>query len=250
MLHPGYGFLSERPELAAQCAAAGLRFAGPGPDALALFGDKAAARARARALGVPVLAGTGVDPPPEQVLALLREHGAVMVKAVAGGGGRGLRPVTREAQLTGAQLTEAQLTETLRRCASEAAAAFGDGRIYAEQLLPRARHVEVQLIGDGTGAVAVLGDRDCSLQRRRQKLVEIAPAGVSDAIRARLAKAAAELIGSAATPAWPPPNSWSRTTRSLFSRSTPGCRSSTRSPNRSPGWTWSSSGCASRTALC
>ena len=259
-LHPGYGFLSERPELPARCAAAGLRFAGPGPEALTLFGDKTAARARARALGVPVLAGTGVDPPAEQVLALLREHGGVMVKAVAGGGGRGLRPVTREAQLTGAQLTGAQLTgaqltearliETLRRCASEAAAAFGDGRIYAEQLLPRARHVEVQLIGDGTGAVAVLGDRDCSLQRRRQKLVEIAPAGVSDAIRARLAKAAAELIGSAATPAWPPPNSWSRTTRSLFSRSTPGCRSSTRSPNRSPGWTWSSSGCASRTALC
>ena len=192
MLHPGYGFLSERPELAVRCAAAGLRFAGPGPDALALFGDKAAARARARELGVPVLAGTGVEPAPGQVLALLREHGAVMVKAVAGGGGRGLRPVTRAEDLA-----EAQITETLRRCASEAAAAFGDGRIYAEQMLTRARHVEVQLIGDGTGAVAVLGDRDCSVQRRRQKLVEIAPATVSDAVRARLAEAAAALIGSA-----------------------------------------------------
>ncbi len=192
MLHPGYGFLSERPELAARCAVAGMRFAGPGPEALALFGDKAAARARARELGVPVLAGTGVDPSPGQVLALAREHGAVMVKAVAGGGGRGLRPVTDEAGLA-----EAQLADTMRRCASEAAAAFGDGRIYAERLLPRARHVEVQLIGDGTGAVAVLGDRDCSLQRRRQKLVEIAPAAVSDAIRARLAGAAAALIGSA-----------------------------------------------------
>jgi acetyl/propionyl-CoA carboxylase alpha subunit/acetyl-CoA carboxylase carboxyltransferase component len=192
MLHPGYGFLSERPELAAQCAAAGLRFAGPGPDALALFGDKAAARARARELDVPVLAGTGIDPSPEQVLALLREHGAVMIKAVAGGGGRGLRPVTGEDGLA-----DAQIIETMRRCASEATAAFGDGRIYAERLLPRARHVEVQLIGDGTGAVAVLGDRDCSLQRRRQKLVEIAPATVSDAVRARLAKAAAALIGSA-----------------------------------------------------
>ena len=192
MLHPGYGFLSERPELAARCAAAGMRFAGPGPEALALFGDKAAARARARELGVPVLAGTGVDPSPGQVLALAREHGAVMVKAVAGGGGRGLRPVTDEAGLA-----EAQLADAMRRCASEAAAAFGDGRIYAERLLPRARHVEVQLIGDGTGAVAVLGDRDCSLQRRRQKLVEIAPAAVSDAVRARLAGAAAALIGSA-----------------------------------------------------
>jgi len=202
MLHPGYGFLSERPELAARCATAGLRFAGPGPDALALFGDKAAARARARELGVPVLAGTGIDPTPEQVLALLREHGAVMIKAVAGGGGRGLRPVTSEdglvdAQIIETQIIETQIIETLRRCASEAAAAFGDGRIYAERLLPRARHIEVQLIGDGTGDVAVLGDRDCSLQRRRQKLVEIAPAAVSDAVRARLAEAAAALTGSA-----------------------------------------------------
>jgi acetyl/propionyl-CoA carboxylase alpha subunit/acetyl-CoA carboxylase carboxyltransferase component len=192
MLHPGYGFLSERPELAARCAVAGLRFAGPRPETLALFGDKAAARARARELGVPVLAGTGVDPSPGQVLALAREHGAVMVKAVAGGGGRGLRPVPGEAGLT-----EARLAETMRRCASEAAAAFGDNRIYAERLLPRARHVEVQLIGDGTGAVAVLGDRDCSLQRRRQKLVEIAPAVLTDEVRARLSAAAETLARSA-----------------------------------------------------
>ena len=183
MVHPGYGFLSERPELAARCAAAGLRFAGPGPEALALFGDKAAARARARELGVPVLAGTGIDPEPGQVLALLREHGAVMIKAVAGGGGRGLRPVSREEDLA----------EAMRRCASEAAAAFGDGRVYAERLLPRARHVEVQVAGDGTGAVAVLGDRDCSLQRRRQKLVEIAPAALTGEVRARLSAAAAKL---------------------------------------------------------
>ncbi|HMH37230.1 MAG TPA: biotin carboxylase N-terminal domain-containing protein, partial [Streptosporangiaceae bacterium] len=191
MLHPGYGFLSERPELAVRCAAVGLRFAGPGAEALALFGDKAAARARAWELGVPVLAGTGADPSPGQVLALLREHGAVMVKAVAGGGGRGLRPVTD------AGLAEALLADTMRRCASEAAAAFGDGRIYAERLLPRARHVEVQLIGDGTGAVAVLGDRDCSLQRRRQKLIEIAPAALADEVRARLSAAAAALVRSA-----------------------------------------------------
>ena len=192
MLHPGYGFLSERPELAARCAAAGLRFAGPGPEALALFGDKAAARARARELGVPILAGTGADPSPGQVLALLREHGAVMIKAVAGGGGRGLRPVTSEAGLA-----EAQLADTMRRCSSEAAAAFGDGRVYAERLLPRARHVEVQVIGDGTGTVTVLGDRDCSLQRRRQKLIEIAPAALTDQVRTRLSAAAAALVGSA-----------------------------------------------------
>ena len=187
MLHPGYGFLSEQPELAARCAEAGVRFAGPSAETLTLFGDKTAARARARELGVPVLAGTGPDPSVSQARDLLHEHGAVMVKAVAGGGGRGLRPVTREAELAGA----------MRRCASEAAAASGDSRVYVERLLPRARHVEVQLLGDGTGAVAVLGDRDCSLQRRRQKLVEIAPAGVGDAVRARLAGAARALAGPA-----------------------------------------------------
>ncbi|HEX5297103.1 MAG TPA: carboxyl transferase domain-containing protein [Streptosporangiaceae bacterium] len=185
-LHPGYGFLSERPELAARCAAAGLRFAGPDAEALALFGDKAATRARARELGVPVLAGTGIDPPIAQVRGLLHDYGAVMVKAVAGGGGRGLRPVTREEDLA----------EAMRRCASEAASAFGDGRVYAERLLTGARHVEVQLLGDGTGAVAVLGDRDCSLQRRRQKLIEIAPAMLGDAVRARLAEAATALAAS------------------------------------------------------
>ena len=202
MLHPGYGFLAERPELARRCAQAGVRFAGPGPDALALFGDKTAARSRARELGVPLLAATDAAPaldgaapdgttPDGPVLerarALLREYGAVMVKAVAGGGGRGLRPVTREADLAAA----------MGRCASEAAAAFGDGAVYVEQLLTPARHIEVQVIGDGTGAVAVLGDRDCSLQRRRQKLVEIAPAAVGDALRARLYAAAVALTSSA-----------------------------------------------------
>ena len=190
-LHPGYGFLAERPELAIRCTRAGVRFVGPGPDALALFGDKTAARTRACELGVPVLAGTDAvtsldNASLEPAQALLRQHGAVMVKAVAGGGGRGLRPVTREADLAAA----------MRRCSSEAAAAFGDGAVYVEQLLTGARHIEVQVIGDGTGAVAVLGDRDCSLQRRRQKLIEIAPAAIGDAIRARLSQAAVALVGS------------------------------------------------------
>ena len=185
-LHPGYGFASERPQLAARCAEAGVRFVGPAPGALALFGDKGAARARARELGVPVLPGTDRDTSLEQARALLHEHGAVMVKAIAGGGGRGIRPVTRAAELAGA----------MRRCASEAQAAFGDDRVYVEQLLTRARHIEIQVIGDGTGAVAVLGDRDCSLQRRRQKLVEIAPAPIGDAVRARLSEAALALAGS------------------------------------------------------
>ena len=178
MLHPGYGFAAERAQLAERCAEAGVRFAGPAPGALALFGDKGATRARARELGVPVLPGTDGDTSLAQARTLLREHGAVMVKAVAGGGGRGVRPVTREADLA----------EAMRRCAAEAGAAFGDGRVYVERLLTRARHIEVQLIGDGTGAVAVLGDRDCSLQRRRQKLVEIAPAPIGDRLRARLGR--------------------------------------------------------------
>src|SRR3984957_10408852 len=191
-LHPGYGFLSEQPELAIRCAQAGLRFVGPRPDALALFGDKTAARSRACDLNVPVLAGSDASSSLdgawlERASALLRQHGAVMVKAVAGGGGRGQRPVTREADLAAA----------MRRCSSEAAAAFGDGAVYVEQPLTGARHIEVQVIGDGTGAVAVLGDRDCSLQRRRQKLIEIAPASVGDALRTRLHEAAVALTSSA-----------------------------------------------------
>jgi acetyl/propionyl-CoA carboxylase alpha subunit/acetyl-CoA carboxylase carboxyltransferase component len=200
-VHPGYGFLSESPVLAARCAQAGLVFVGPDAATLALFGDKTAARARARAAGVPVLAGTQGSASLEAgsleagfpeagfleaARGLLREHGAVMVKAVAGGGGRGLRPVTREKDLP----------EAMRRCASEAAASFGDGSVYIEQLLPNARHVEVQVLGDGTGAVAVLGDRDCSIQRRRQKLVEIAPAMLDEHVRARLWQAAIALLGA------------------------------------------------------
>ncbi len=151
-----------------------------------LFGDKTAARSRAREVGVPVLPGTPGGTSLEAARAFLGEHGAVMVKAVAGGGGRGMRPVTREQDLA----------EAMRRCASEAAASFGDGSLYVEQLLPLARHVEVQVIGDGTGAIAVLGDRDCSIQRRRQKLIEIAPAALEEHVRARLAQASVALIGS------------------------------------------------------
>jgi acetyl/propionyl-CoA carboxylase alpha subunit/acetyl-CoA carboxylase carboxyltransferase component len=185
-VHPGYGFLSESPVLASRCAEAGLLFVGPDAKALALFGDKTAARSRAREVGVPVLAGTPGGTSLEAARAFLREHGAVMVKAVAGGGGRGMRPVTREQDLA----------EAMRRCSSEAAASFGDGSLYVERLLPRARHVEVQVIGDGTGAIAVLGDRDCSIQRHRQKLIEIAPAALDEHVRTRLAEAAVALAGS------------------------------------------------------
>jgi acetyl/propionyl-CoA carboxylase alpha subunit/acetyl-CoA carboxylase carboxyltransferase component len=189
-LHPGYGFLAENSDLARRCAAAGIRFAGPAPEVLDLFGDKTAARARAAGLGIPLARATDGPAGPAEARAFLDSLGpgaAVMVKAVAGGGGRGLRPVAGPAGLD----------EALRRSASEAAAAFGDPAVYVEELLTGARHVEVQLIGDGT-RVAVLGDRDCSLQRRRQKLIEIAPADLGDNLRARLHEAAYRLIGSTA----------------------------------------------------
>jgi acetyl/propionyl-CoA carboxylase alpha subunit/acetyl-CoA carboxylase carboxyltransferase component len=161
-VHPGYGFLSENAGFARACAAAGLIFVGPSPETLDLFGDKARARALAAGCGVPVLEGVeGL----KEAQALLAQHGAVMVKAVAGGGGRGMRPVASADELEAAFV----------RCASEAKAAFGDDRLYVERLLPRARHVEVQIAGDG-GSVVHLYDRECSLQRQRQKLIEIAPA--------------------------------------------------------------------------
>ncbi|MEJ8280889.1 acetyl-CoA carboxylase family protein [Pseudonocardia spirodelae] len=181
MLHPGYGFAAEDPALARRCAERGVAFVGPSPDALATFGDKTAARARAVAAGIAVPAGG----PASHAAELLAEHGAIMVKAVAGGGGRGVRPVT----------DPAALDDALARCASEARAATGDGTVYVERLVTHARHVEVQVAGDGHAVVA-LGDRDCSAQRRRQKLVEIAPApALTDDVRAALHRAATAVLG-------------------------------------------------------
>jgi acetyl/propionyl-CoA carboxylase alpha subunit/acetyl-CoA carboxylase carboxyltransferase component len=190
-VHPGYGFLSENPAFARACAEARLTFVGPTPETLALFGDKTAALALAASLGVPTLPGTrGASSLAEAdaFLASLGDGGAVMLKALAGGGGRGMRPVMRREDLA----------EAFERCASEAKAAFGDGALYAEQFFPRALHVEVQVIGDGMGAVVHLFDRECSLQRQRQKLVEIAPAtGVADDIRAALQAAAVKMAEQA-----------------------------------------------------
>ncbi len=181
-IHPGYGFLSENAEFARACAEAGLIFAGPSPETLALFGDKSAARALAAEAGVPVLAGTGiVDFAGAQ--AFFARTGAVMLKAVAGGGGRGMRAV-REA---------GELEAAFERCRSEAKAAFGNAAVYAEEFFPRARHIEVQIVGDGDNVIQ-LWDRECSLQRQRQKVVEIAPAtGLPPALRDRLFEAAVKL---------------------------------------------------------
>ena len=168
-VHPGYGFLSERADFASACADAGIVFVGPTPEHLALFGDKARARALALEHDVPLLPGTGAATL-EQVQAFLAEQRqshpgcGVMLKAVAGGGGRGMRAV----------FDADALPEAYARCSSEAQAAFGVGAVYAERLIPRARHIEIQLLGDGREVVS-FGERECTLQRRFQKLVEIAP---------------------------------------------------------------------------
>ncbi|HLZ83570.1 MAG TPA: carboxyl transferase domain-containing protein [Caulobacteraceae bacterium] len=185
-IHPGYGFLSENAAFARACAEAGLVFVGPAPETLDLFGDKAAARALADRCDVPILPGTQGPTTLEEArafLAALGEGGAVMVKAVAGGGGRGMRPA----------LSPGELDAAFARCASEAKAAFGDGALYVEQFLARARHVEVQIAGDGR-MVSHLWDRECSLQRQRQKVVEIAPADTLPmSVRERLFEAAVAL---------------------------------------------------------
>ncbi|MCP3854440.1 MAG: carbamoyl-phosphate synthase large subunit [Actinomycetia bacterium] len=188
-VHPGYGFLAENADFARAVETAGLIFVGPKPETLDLFGDKATGLALARRLDVPVLAGTESPTSPEAAgdfLSSLGEGGAVMVKATAGGGGRGMRPVVAPDELEAA----------MARCHSEAQAAFGNGDLYLERLLPRARHVEVQIVGDGSGTITHLWERGCSVQRQRQKLVEIAPApGLAPAVRDRLIAAAVAMAG-------------------------------------------------------
>jgi acetyl/propionyl-CoA carboxylase alpha subunit/acetyl-CoA carboxylase carboxyltransferase component len=190
-VHPGYGFLSESADFARRCEEAGLRFVGPTAESLALFGDKGRARALAREHGVPLLEGTEGPTSLEEArafMASLGEGGSVMVKACAGGGGRGIRAVHHPDGLE----------EAFARCASEARAAFGQGELYVERLLPRARHLEVQIIGDGTGAVAHLGERECTLQRRHQKLVEVAPAPhLPQPVRERITEAAVRMAVAA-----------------------------------------------------
>ena len=190
-VHPGYGFLSENASFARLCAEAGLAFVGPRPETLDLFGDKAAARRFAEKCEVPVIAGTARATTLDQARAFLNSlgrGGAMMVKAIAGGGGRGMRPVTDPAQLATA----------FERCSAEAQQAFGNGDLYVERLFPRARHVEVQIAGDGTGAAVHLWERECSVQRARQKIIEIAPAPfLHPQIRERLLEAATTLAAAA-----------------------------------------------------
>jgi len=194
-VHPGYGFLSEREAFARAVEEAGLAWVGPPPDVIATLGDKLAARRTARAVGVPHVPGTlepaPVDRPGEvdAVVAAAREVGfPLLVKAAAGGGGRGMRRVVSEDELPAALLAGSR----------EAASAFGDGAVYLEREIMPARHVEVQLLGDAAGDVVAIGERDCSMQRRHQKLIEEAPApGLTETERRRL-HAMAVRMGSAA----------------------------------------------------
>lgn len=178
-VHPGYGFLSESAAFARACASAGIAFVGPSPDALELFGDKAAARGLAASIGVPIVPGSGgavSDAPAAAVVA--GEVGyPVMLKAIAGGGGRGMRRVDRADELAVA----------FDAASREAAAAFGDGSLLLEKLVVDPRHIEVQVLADSEGSVVHLWERDCSVQQRNQKVIEIAPAPALDpAVRDRI----------------------------------------------------------------
>jgi acetyl-CoA carboxylase biotin carboxylase subunit len=187
-IHPGYGFLSERPEFAQAAADAQIVFVGPRPEVMAALGDKVAARRIAVAAGVPVVPGIETAE-----IAAAREFAAhvgypILIKAAAGGGGRGMRVVAESAQLETA----------LEAAAREASAAFGDGRIFIEKYLARPRHIEMQILGDEHGKVVALGERDCSIQRRHQKIIEESPApGLSAELRAKMIDAALKLASAA-----------------------------------------------------
>ena len=178
-VHPGYGFLSESAGFAKACTDAGLIFVGPSPEAIAAMGDKVAAKELMRRAGVPVLPGAVLDP--DRAPDAADVGFPLLVKAAFGGGGRGMRVVPTAAELPGA-------VQSARR---EAAAAFGDGTVFLERYLPDPRHIEVQILGDGRGGVVALFERECSIQRRYQKIVEEAPSPVVDgALRAALGDAA------------------------------------------------------------
>ncbi|NMH98619.1 acetyl-CoA carboxylase biotin carboxylase subunit [Pseudonocardia acidicola] len=187
-IHPGYGFLSERPELVELCDRYGITFVGPSASAIRRGGDKIAARELARSLGIPVGAGSGSVSTVAEAEVVATEVGyPVLLKAAAGGGGRGMRRVD----------SPAELADAVQAAGSEAEAAFGDGRLYVEHYVAHARHVEVQVLADRFGTTVHLGDRDCSFQRRYQKLVEEAPASAVPAeLRRRIGEAAVALMSA------------------------------------------------------
>ena len=184
-IHPGYGFLAENADFAHTVEEQGLTFIGPRPETVSMMGDKLAARRVSRKAGLPVIAGMD-DPLPVVLPVDMAENVQypVLVKAAAGGGGRGIRLVLSPAELPA-------MIEAARR---EAKAAFNDDTVFLESLVQQARHIEVQILGDGEGNVVCLGERECSIQRRRQKLIEEAPAnGLSSELRRKIHDAALKL---------------------------------------------------------
>jgi acetyl-CoA carboxylase biotin carboxylase subunit len=184
-IHPGYGFLAENAEFARAVEEQGLTFIGPCPETVTMMGDKLAARKFSRKAGLPVISGTDEPLPAELPLEMAkRVQYPVLVKAAAGGGGRGIR-LARNAEELPAMI------EAARR---EAKAAFSDDTVFLESLVQQARHIEVQILGDGQGSVVCMGERECSIQRRRQKLIEEAPApGLSEDLRRQIQESALKL---------------------------------------------------------
>ncbi|HXZ17989.1 MAG TPA: carboxyl transferase domain-containing protein [Roseiarcus sp.] len=188
-VHPGYGFLSENAGFARAVAAAGLTFVGPSPETLDLLGDKVKAREIAARAGAPVIEGAVVRSAEEARAFFAATQAPIMLKAVAGGGGRGMRAVR----------SDAEIAEAFARCQSEAAGAFGDGSLYAERLIDSARHIEVQILGDRYGGLAHFGERECTIQRRNQKLIEAAPSpSLTPASRDQIVAAAMRIAREAA----------------------------------------------------
>jgi acetyl-CoA carboxylase biotin carboxylase subunit len=188
-VHPGYGFLAENAAFARACRDAGLIFIGPSPESIEKMGDKATARALARQAGVPVVPGSTGNVSPEEAVGVAQEIGyPLMIKAAAGGGGRGIR-IAQD---------EEQLKRAVKVARQEAEAAFGDGSLYLERFLDSPRHVEVQIIGDHSGDVIHLYERECSMQRHRQKVLEEAPSpGITPETRQRMLEAAVQLAREA-----------------------------------------------------
>ena len=188
-LHPGYGFLAENAEFARRCQEEGLVFVGPTPDGLALMGDKAAARRIARDTGVPILPGSEAVSSDQHAIREARRIGfPLLVKAVSGGGGKGMRTVSSPSELLGA----------LRQARSEASSSFGDSAVYLERYLHSPRHIEFQIMADGEGSVIHLLERECSIQRRHQKLIEECPSPRLDPdLRYRMGEAAVAVARAA-----------------------------------------------------
>jgi acetyl-CoA carboxylase, biotin carboxylase subunit len=188
-IHPGYGFLAENAHFAEVCASCNIKFIGPSPAAIRTMGDKNAAREQARKAGVPVCPGSdGIVESEKAALGIAKKIGyPVMLKAVAGGGGRGMRPAHNDGSLI----------QAFHSARTEAEKAFGNGDVYIEKLIEHPHHIEFQIIGDSHGRLVHLGERDCSIQRRNQKIVEECPSQLLDAdLRKRMGQCSVDLAGS------------------------------------------------------